>query len=78
MGITAIFKRPFAEQVAFFRGKLGNLIPTESWLDVQKSAHDTGFSIELTHTDFKDDRLYEWLREVVYVKMVPAPNDLPS
>lgn len=35
-------------------------------------------SIELTHTDFKDDRLYEWLREVVYVKMVPAPNDLPS
>lgn len=45
MGITAIFKRPFAEQVAFFRGKLGNLIPTESWLDVQKSAHDTGFMV---------------------------------
>ena len=45
MGITAIFKRPFAEQVAFFRGKLGNLIPTESWLDVQKAAHDTGFMV---------------------------------
>ena len=45
MGIEAIFKQPFAEQVAFFRGKLGNLIPTESWLDVQKSAHDTGFMV---------------------------------
>lgn len=45
MGIEFLFKRPFAEQVAFFRGKLGNLIRTESWLDVQKSAHDTGFMV---------------------------------
>lgn len=45
MGITAVFKQPFAEQIAFFRNKLGNLIPTESWLDVQKSAHDTGFMV---------------------------------
>lgn len=45
MGIEAVFKKPFAEQVTFFRGKLGNLIPTESWLDVQKSAHDTGFMV---------------------------------
>lgn len=45
MGIEATFKKPFAEQVAFFRNKLGNLIPTQSWLDVQKSAHDTGFMV---------------------------------
>jgi hypothetical protein len=45
MGIDAVFRKPFAEQTAFFRGKLGNLIPTESWLDVQKSAHDTGFMV---------------------------------
>lgn len=45
MGVEVVFKQPFAEQVAFFRNKLGNLIPTESWLDVQKSAHDTGFMV---------------------------------
>ncbi|MDA8258331.1 MAG: phage minor head protein [Betaproteobacteria bacterium] len=45
MQISAVFKRPFAEQVAFFRGKLGNLIPTEKWTDVWKSAHDTGFMV---------------------------------
>lgn len=45
MGVEAVFKLAFPEQVAFFRGKLGNLIPTESWLDVQKSGHDTGFMV---------------------------------
>jgi hypothetical protein len=45
MGLAAVFKRPFDEQVAFFRGKMGNLIPTERWTDVWKSAHDTGFMV---------------------------------
>lgn len=45
MSIEAVFKRPFAEQIEFFRGKLGNLIPTEKWTDVLKSAHDTGFMV---------------------------------
>jgi len=36
---------PFAEQIAFFRGKLGTLIPTRTWLDVQHAAHDTGFMV---------------------------------
>ncbi|MDT3707433.1 MAG: hypothetical protein ROZ09_11445 [Thiobacillus sp.] len=45
MGVEAVFKLPFDEQVAFFRGKLGNLIPTEKWTDVWKSAHDTGFMV---------------------------------
>lgn len=45
MGIKAAFEQPFEEQIAFFRGKLGNLIPTEKWTDVWKSAHDTGFMV---------------------------------
>lgn len=29
--LALALKRPFAEQVAFFRGKLGNLVPTAKW-----------------------------------------------
>lgn len=36
---------PFAEQIAFFRGKLGNLIPTAVWTDVWKSQHDRAFMV---------------------------------
>ena len=36
---------PFAEQIAFFRAKLGNLIPTERWTDVWKSQHDRGWMV---------------------------------
>jgi hypothetical protein len=36
---------PFAEQVAFFRGKLGNLIPTERWDDVWQAQHDRGWMV---------------------------------
>lgn len=45
MAIEAVFRQPFDEQVAFFRNKLGKLIPTEHWTDVWKSAHDTGFMV---------------------------------
>lgn len=45
MALTAVLQQPFDEQVAFFRAKLGNLIPTETWTDVWKSAHDTGFMV---------------------------------
>ncbi len=41
----AVFKRPFAEQTAFFRNKLGNLIPTQRWTDIQKAQHDRGFMV---------------------------------
>ncbi len=37
--------RPFDEQVAFFRGKLGNLVPTATWRDIMRSAHDTAFMV---------------------------------
>lgn len=43
--MAGVFKQPFAEQVAFFRNKMGNLIPTAKWTDIQKSGHDTGFMV---------------------------------
>jgi len=43
--LAFIFRRPFAEQVAFFRGKLGNLVPTKRWDDIWKSAHDRAFMV---------------------------------
>lgn len=42
---SGALKRPFAEQVAFFRAKLGNLVPTAKWDDLQKSAFDRGFMV---------------------------------
>ncbi len=43
--LEAVFREPFPEQIAFFRRKLGNLIPTQRWTDVWKSAHDSGFMV---------------------------------
>lgn len=43
--MTGIFKRPFAEQVAYFRGKLGNLVPTARWDDMAKADHDLGYMV---------------------------------
>jgi len=43
--ITGAFKKPFAEQVAFFRGKMGNQVPTVRWDDISKSAHDRAFMV---------------------------------
>lgn len=43
--IRAVLKRPFAEQVAFFRGKLGNLVPTQTWRDLRQAEHDKAFMV---------------------------------
>ncbi|TCS69759.1 intein [Sulfuritortus calidifontis] len=43
--LRAALKRPFAEQVAFFRGKLGNLVPTATWRDIMRSQHDRAFMV---------------------------------
>ncbi len=43
--LAAVFRQPFAEQVAFFRGKLGNLVPTAKWDDLWKSQHDRAFMV---------------------------------
>ncbi|GIX31380.1 MAG: hypothetical protein KatS3mg124_1852 [Porticoccaceae bacterium] len=43
--LVAVFRKPFAEQVAFFRGKLGTLVPTAKWDDLWKSQHDRAFMV---------------------------------
>lgn len=43
--LSGAFRRPFAEQVAFFRQKMGNLVPTARWGDMTGAAHDTGFMV---------------------------------
>ncbi|WP_119352929.1 phage minor head protein [Azohydromonas sediminis] len=43
--LAFVFRRPFSEQVAFFRGKLGNLVPTATWRDIMRSQHDRAFMV---------------------------------
>ncbi|MFC3442558.1 phage minor head protein [Sphingobium rhizovicinum] len=43
--MSGVLRRPFTEQVAFFRGKLGNLVPTQFWDDLEREQHDTGFMV---------------------------------
>ena len=43
--IAGVLRRPFTEQVAYFRGKLGNLVPTQYWDNLEREAHDTGFMV---------------------------------
>lgn len=43
--MSGTLRRPFTEQIAFFRGKLGNLVPTEFWDDLEREQHDTGFMV---------------------------------
>ena len=45
LALRPVLGRPFAEQVAFYRNKLGNLVPTARWDDIQRDAHDTGFMV---------------------------------
>lgn len=42
---SATFGRPFAEQVAAYRLRLGDLAPTQRWDDIQRSAHDRSFMV---------------------------------
>jgi hypothetical protein len=43
--VSGVLRRPFTEQVAFFRRKLGNLVPTSRWDEMTGAAHDTGFMV---------------------------------
>lgn len=43
--LSGAFRRPFPEQVAFFRRKLGNRVPTRRWDDLTAQAHDTAFMV---------------------------------
>lgn len=40
-----VLKRPFNEQVAAFRARLGDLVPTSRWDDISGAAHDRAFMI---------------------------------
>ncbi|MEP1330115.1 phage minor head protein [Pseudophaeobacter sp.] len=43
--IAATFRKPFAEQLAAFRLRLGDLVPTSAWDDLLHSAHDRAFMV---------------------------------
>lgn len=43
--ITATFRKPFAEQIAAWRLRLGSLVPTRAWDDIQKAQHDRAFMV---------------------------------
>ena len=43
--LQGVFGRPFTEQVAFFRRKLKNLVPTQRWDDIEREAHDSAFMV---------------------------------
>lgn len=43
--IRATFRKPFGEQVAAFRLRLGDLVPTARWDDIRHSAHDRAFMV---------------------------------
>lgn len=39
------FRRPFPEQIAYFRQKMGRRVPTRRWDDLTGAAHDTAFVV---------------------------------
>lgn len=43
--ITGEFRRPFAEQIAAFRLRLGDLVPTAKWDDISHAQHDRAFMV---------------------------------
>lgn len=43
--LSGAFGKPFPQQIAYFRNKLGNLIPTRRYTDMEGQAHDTGFMV---------------------------------
>ena len=43
--IRATFRTPFAEQVAAFRLRLGDLVPTSRWDDISRAQHDRAFMV---------------------------------
>ncbi|QPL39379.1 phage head protein [Erythrobacter sp. A30-3] len=43
--ISGVANRPFPEQIAYFRRKLGNLVPTQRWDDVLAAQHDNAFMV---------------------------------
>ena len=43
--VSGVLRRPFDQQVAAFRLRLGELVPTERWDDIEREAHDRAFMV---------------------------------
>ncbi|MEL7098281.1 MAG: phage minor head protein [Pseudomonadota bacterium] len=43
--VRATLRRPFSQQVAAFRLRLGRLVPTSRWDDLDRSQHDNAFMV---------------------------------
>lgn len=43
--VSGVTRKPFPEQVVFFRRKLGNQVPTQRWDDVWQAEHDNAFMV---------------------------------
>lgn len=43
--LSGAFRKPFSQQIAFFRRKLGNQVPTRRWDDLKHEAHDHAFMV---------------------------------
>lgn len=43
--LQASFGEPFPEQVAAYRARLGDLVPTAAWDDIERAAHDRAFMV---------------------------------
>jgi len=43
--LSGAFRKPFPHQVAFFRRKLGRLVPTRRWTDLDQAEHDNAFMV---------------------------------
>ncbi|MDT8856438.1 phage minor head protein [Paracoccaceae bacterium Fryx2] len=43
--LAASFRKPFGEQVAAYRLRLGNLVPTSRWDDLRHAQHDRAFMV---------------------------------
>lgn len=43
--LRATFKRPFTDQLAAFRLRLGDLVPTSAWDDISRAQHDRAFMV---------------------------------
>ena len=43
--LAVVFRRPFRQQVAAFRLRLRNLVPTSRWDDLRKQQHDRAFVV---------------------------------
>ena len=43
--LIAVFRKPFAQAIAAFRLRLGNLVPTARWTDIWQAQHDRAFMV---------------------------------